>query len=82
MSTEARRVQLQDSLNRTREAIADACDRAGRPRGAVRLVVVTKTFPALDAATLVELGQADLGENRDQEAAPKAAELARRGLEP
>lgn len=82
MSTEARRVQLQDSLNRTREAIADACERAGRPRDAVRLVVVTKTFPALDAATLVELGQADLGENRDQEAAPKAAELARRGLEP
>ncbi|MEU5870155.1 YggS family pyridoxal phosphate-dependent enzyme [Glycomyces sp. NPDC047369] len=82
MSTEARRIQLQDNLNRTREAIADACERAGRPRDAVRLVVVTKTFPALDAATLVELGQADLGENRDQEAAPKAADLAARGLEP
>ncbi|MEU6249981.1 YggS family pyridoxal phosphate-dependent enzyme [Glycomyces sp. NPDC047010] len=82
MSTEARRVQLQDNLNRTREAIADACERAGRDRGAVRLVVVTKTFPALDAATLVDLGQTDLGENRDQEAAPKAADLAARGLEP
>ncbi|MFB9659496.1 YggS family pyridoxal phosphate-dependent enzyme [Glycomyces mayteni] len=82
MSIEARRIQLQDNLNRTREAIADACARAGRARDAVRLVVVTKTFPAVDAATLVDLGQTDLGENRDQEAAPKAADLAARGLEP
>ncbi|MDN3238501.1 YggS family pyridoxal phosphate-dependent enzyme [Glycomyces tritici] len=82
MTTPSRRIQLRDNLDRTREAIAAACADAGRPAGAVRLIAVTKTFPASDAAALVELGQSDLGENRDQEAAPKAAELAAAGLEP
>lgn len=62
--------------------MAVACREAGREPDSVRLVVVTKTFPASDAAALVEAGQADLGENRDQEAAPKAAELGGLGLEP
>ncbi|MEU6861346.1 YggS family pyridoxal phosphate-dependent enzyme [Glycomyces sp. NPDC046736] len=82
MTTEARRIQLQDNLNRTREAIAAACAEAGRDPESVRLVVVTKNFPAADAAALTALGQTDLGENRDQEAAPKAADLAARGLDP
>jgi pyridoxal phosphate enzyme (YggS family) len=82
LTTQPRRIQLQDNLNRTREAIAAACADAGRSPDSVRLIVVTKTFPAADAAALVELGQTDLGENRDQEAAPKAADLAARGLEP
>ncbi|MCH7231894.1 YggS family pyridoxal phosphate-dependent enzyme [Glycomyces sp. L485] len=83
MAPEAgRREQLRANLARTREAIATACRAAGREPESVRLIVVTKTFPASDAAALVEAGQADLGENRDQEAAPKAAELARLGLEP
>jgi pyridoxal phosphate enzyme (YggS family) len=72
---------LRENLTRTREAVAEACREAGREPDSVRLIVVTKTFPASDAATLVELGQTDLGENRDQEAAPKAADLAERGLE-
>jgi PLP dependent protein len=82
LTTQSRRNQLRDNLNRTREAIAAACADAGRSPDSVRLIVVTKTFPASDAAALVELGQTDLGENRDQEAAPKAAELAAAGLEP
>jgi uncharacterized pyridoxal phosphate-containing UPF0001 family protein len=82
LTTQARRIQLQDNLNRTRHALAAACAEAGREPDSVRLVAVTKTFPAADAAALTELGQADLGENRDQEAAPKAAELAAAGLEP
>jgi PLP dependent protein len=82
LTTQSRRNQLRDNLNRTREAIAAACADAGRSPDTVRLIVVTKTFPASDAAALVELGQSDLGENRDQEAAPKAAELAAAGLEP
>ncbi|MQM24399.1 YggS family pyridoxal phosphate-dependent enzyme [Glycomyces albidus] len=82
MTAPARRIQLQENLNRTRDAIAAACADAGRDPGSVRLIVVTKTFPAADAAALVELGQADLGENRHQEAAPKAAALAELGLEP
>lgn len=82
MTTRSRRDQLQDNLNRTREAIAAACSDAGRAPDSVRLIAVTKTFPAADAAHLVSLGQTDLGENRDQEAAPKAAALAAAGLEP
>ncbi|MDA1358096.1 YggS family pyridoxal phosphate-dependent enzyme [Glycomyces luteolus] len=82
MTTQPRRDQLRDNLNRTREAIAAACSDAGRSPDSVRLIAVTKTFPAADAAALVELGQADLGENRDQEAAPKAAALAAAGLHP
>jgi pyridoxal phosphate enzyme (YggS family) len=39
------------------------------------LVVVTKTFPADDVAVLVDLGIQHVGENRDQEAEPKAAAL-------
>lgn len=82
MTTRSRRDQLRDNLNRTREDLAAACAAAGRSPDSVRLIAVTKTFPAADAAALVELGQTDLGENRDQEAAPKAAALAAAGLEP
>ncbi len=44
------------------------------------LIAITKTFPASDVRLLAGLGVLDIGENRDQEAAPKAAECA--GLEP
>jgi PLP dependent protein len=49
---------------------------AGREPGEVTLVAITKTFPASDVRLLYELGVRDVGENRDQEAAPKAAECA------
>ncbi len=53
-----------------------ACAAVGRDAGEVTLVAVTKTFPASDVRLLYELGVRDVGENRDQEAAPKAAECA------
>ena len=34
---------------------------------------MTKTYPAADVLALASLGLTDFGENRDQEAAPKAA---------
>ena len=37
--------------------------------------MVTKFFPASDVRALAGLGVRDVGENRDQEAAAKAAEL-------
>lgn len=46
-------------------------DRADRPE----LIVVTKYFPAADVVRLHELGVRDIGENKDQEAAAKAAEV-------
>jgi pyridoxal phosphate enzyme (YggS family) len=69
----ARRTELAANLAAVDERIRNACEAAARPRDAVTLVVVTKTWPASDAALLRDLGVTDLGENRDQEAAPKAA---------
>jgi PLP dependent protein len=71
-----RRVELSVRLKALRERIAQACVAAGRDPGEVTLVAVTKTFPASDVRLLYELGVRDVGENRDQEAAPKAAECA------
>ena len=73
MADAGRRAQLAASLAEVRERIARACDAAGRSPEAVTLVAVTKTYPASDVVLLAELGVTDVGENRDQEAAPKAA---------
>ena len=70
---EERRAQLARSVARVRTRIADACAAAGRDRAEVTLVAVTKAYPASDVALLAGLGVTDIGENRDQEAAPKAA---------
>jgi pyridoxal phosphate enzyme (YggS family) len=74
--TDERRRQLAENLAAVREQIADACRAAGRSPDEVKLLAVTKTFPAADAILLAELGVTDFAENRDQEAAPKAAEVA------
>ena len=42
--------------------------------------MVTKFFPASDVRTCADLGVTDVGENRHQEAAAKAAECADLGL--
>lgn len=71
----SRREELAANLARVEERIAAACSAAGRPRGDVTLVVVTKTYPASDVELLVELGVVDVGENRHPEAGDKAAEV-------
>jgi len=77
---EDRRAELRENLAALRERIAAACAAAGRPEDEVCLVAVTKTFPASDIRLLSELGITDVGENKDQEAAPKAAQCAAWGL--
>ena len=67
--------ELAANLRAVHERITAACDASGRSPEGVTLVVVSKFFPAEDAARLVQLGVRDLGENRDQEASAKAAEL-------
>lgn len=52
-----------------------ACAAAGRDSDTVRLLPVTKYFPASDVAVLHRLGRHDFGENRPQEADAKAGEL-------
>lgn len=76
MVTETRRAEIEHGLAAAHARIREAEISAGRQAGSVDLVVVTKTFPAADVAVLAELGVTEVGENRDQEAAPKAAALA------
>ncbi|WP_329130827.1 YggS family pyridoxal phosphate-dependent enzyme [Streptomyces sp. NBC_01476] len=72
----ARAAELAAHLARVEERIATACEAGGRDRKDVTLIVVTKTYPASDVRLLAGLGVREVAENRDQEAAPKAAECA------
>jgi pyridoxal phosphate enzyme (YggS family) len=77
---ETREDELAGNLAEVRARIASACASAGRAADEVTLIAITKTFPAADVALLAGLGVGDFGENRDQEAAPKAAEAAALGV--
>jgi pyridoxal phosphate enzyme (YggS family) len=71
-----RRAELARNLAAVRARVAAACAVAGRDASEITLIAVTKARSAADAVALAELGLADFGENRDQEAAPKAAAVA------
>ncbi|MEU5115214.1 YggS family pyridoxal phosphate-dependent enzyme [Streptomyces longwoodensis] len=71
-----RRDELAGNLATVERRIAAACEAAGREREEVTLIVVTKTYPASDVRILSELGVRHVAENRDQDAAPKAAACA------
>ncbi|MFJ8359669.1 YggS family pyridoxal phosphate-dependent enzyme [Streptomyces sp. NPDC093984] len=68
-----RRDHIAANLAKVEDRIAAACAAAGRKREEVTLIVVTKTYPASDVRILSELGVRHVAENRDQDAAPKAA---------
>lgn len=78
--TPERAEQLLQNYRRVLERIRAAeQDRSGvrtEQSAPVRLVTVTKFFPASDAAALLDGGVTLFGENRDQEASAKARELA------
>jgi len=71
----SRREELAAGLAAVEQRVGAACEDAGRPRSDVVLVAVSKTWPGSDVALLAELGVVDFGENKDQEAAAKAAGL-------
>ncbi len=75
-----RRAEISAGLAAVRARIAAACQAAGRSPAAVTLIAITKTRPASDIRLLSGLGVTDIGENRAQEAAAKAAECAALGL--
>ncbi|HEX5299946.1 MAG TPA: YggS family pyridoxal phosphate-dependent enzyme [Streptosporangiaceae bacterium] len=76
MTDPGRREELALRLADVRGRMAKACEAAGRDVSELTLIAVTKTRPASDVRLLAGLGVADVGENRDAEAAPKAAECA------
>ncbi len=71
-----RMAELERNLAALHARIAAACVAAGRDPGEVTLVAVTKFFPADDVLRLIDLGQREFGENRDQEASHKARQVA------
>ena len=73
--TDPRTEELKDRLQRVHQRIETACAATGRP-DRPELIVVTKYFPAADVQRLYQLGVRQVGENKDQEAAVKAAETA------
>ena len=66
---------LAKRLDHVEQRLRAACQRAGRQRSEVTLVVVTKTVAPDVAALLPELGIFDLGESRPQQLWRKAAVL-------
>src|SRR3954463_2767726 len=66
---------LEENLAAVHERIAAAARAAGRAPSSVRLIAVSKTWPADDVRAVAALGQVDFGENRVQELLGKAAAL-------
>jgi pyridoxal phosphate enzyme (YggS family) len=71
-----RSADIAGGIAAVRARIEQAATAAGRDPALVTVVVVTKTFPVSDVRALHALGVRDVGENRDQEAAPKAQQCA------
>ncbi|SDT28535.1 YggS family pyridoxal phosphate-dependent enzyme [Microlunatus soli] len=71
--------EIADNLARVRAAIDAACRRAERDPDEVRLLPVSKTQPTASIIAGYRAGVRIVGENKVQEAAVKAAELAEFG---
>jgi len=67
---------ISDSLKATKNRIAEACVAAGRAPDAVRLLVVSKTFPGAAVREAFAAGARAFGENYVQEGLAKVEELA------
>jgi pyridoxal phosphate enzyme (YggS family) len=67
--------EIASNLNRVREQVKQAAISAGRKNDEITLIAVTKTFPVSDVHILASLDVHHYGENRDSDAAPKAAAI-------
>jgi pyridoxal phosphate enzyme (YggS family) len=72
---------IKDNINTINERIAQAAAEAGRARGSVRLVAVSKTKPPGLVAEALAAGHTRFGENYVQEARNKIEELSDRAAE-
>lgn len=68
---------IKDNYSRLKRNIKESCDRAGRDPEKIRLIAVSKTFPASDIDALYKLGHKDFGENKVQELSEKNEQLTR-----
>jgi len=67
--------RLAENLQRIREKIAAAADRARRDPAGIEIVAVTKAVDVDAIKNLIELGHGDLGENRVQQLIARAADI-------
>jgi len=67
--------EIQQRYQAVCERITQAALQAGRPTLSVKLLAVSKTFPAEHVAAVAALGQRDFGENYVQEAVDKITAL-------
>jgi pyridoxal phosphate enzyme (YggS family) len=74
-STSSGDIPLATRLHSVQSEVADAARAAGRPLQDITTIVVTKFHPASLVRELADLGVTNFGENRLQDAAPKAALL-------
>lgn len=68
--------EIAENLKRVQDRIDRAAQRSGRSADAVKLIVVTKTWPADVVQQVVDAGTRVLGESRVQEAQHKVTEVA------
>ena len=71
---------LADRLSEVHRRIDEACAKAGRHANSVELIIVTKHHPTQLVLDLLDLGESNFGENKDQEAANKAFEVAQANI--
>ena len=74
-------MSLAERYSSVKERVASACLAANREPLSVELIVITKLHPVEVASELFDLGHRHFGENRDQEAKPKAEALRAGGRE-
>lgn len=68
-------MSIRENLESIRARMEKAVSAAGREEGSVRLLAVSKTFPAEDVQTAYDAGQVLFGENKVQEGVAKAPAL-------
>jgi len=72
--------EFKDRLAQIEARIEAACQRAGRARGDVRMMAVSKVHPVSAIAEAIAAGVTLFGENRVQEFQAKSVELAALGI--
>jgi pyridoxal phosphate enzyme (YggS family) len=74
LSPDGTRIQV--NLSAVRRRLEQAARAAGRDPASIRLVAISKTFPAEDVRAAAAAGQVDFGENKVQEGLQKMAATA------
>ena len=73
--------KISDNILSVKQSIEDAEKAAGREKGSVTLIGVTKVFPVEYAEAAAMSGLKDLGENRVQELVPKIERFSALGID-